>query len=307
MNSPVGFRNLMVLTILATIGATQILTFLETASAQSNNGLTVETDSEQYMYNPDTITVMIFGHVASELIEPDAQVKLHVYSPGGKEYPAQSASIRDDGSYIGTFDVAGEMGTEGKYNVTATYQTASVETSFRVIDAILESVCSRPCEFILDVGNGTQSVKYLSGNRIRNITVDYGAKSLDIIPNPGTQGLTIVLPRSIIDSKEDNSDKNYTVLIDGREFVFTPTLTDRQYEFTEIHPADYGQLLTQGEDPQSVRVLQLLYPPGLHRIDIIGTQIVPEFSLSGIMTVSAISVWVAVTAVTILTKRAKRI
>jgi len=307
MSLPAGFRNLIVLTMLATIGATQISGVFEAASAQSNNVLTVETDNGMYTYAPDTITVMIFGQVSGELTEPDPQVKLQVYNPDGKEYPVQSSSVREDGWYVSRFDIAGELGTEGEYNVTATYQTTRVQTSFRVVDAILESVCSRPCEYILEIGNSTHSLKYLADNRIRNITVDYEVKSLDIIPNPGSQGLTIVLPRSLIDSREDNSDKNYTVLLDGEVLAFTPTLTDRQNEFTEIHPADYEQLLTQGQDPQSVRVLQLLFTPGLHRINIIGTQIVPEFGLMGIMTVSAISVLISVTAVAIVKKRALRI
>ena len=284
------FDTLILLILAAIIAPIQLLPFLQQAFAQSDTDLTVETDDKLYKYTPDDISLIVFGRVLASLIEPNQQVNLQIYNPDGTAYPIQSASLGEDGWYSSEIQIAGKLGIEGEYRVVATYQGRSAETNFRVIDAIVESECARPCEYNLVVGNATYPITYLAGDKIRNMTINEGAKSLVIIPDPGSGGLTVVLPRSVVDSRDGSMDKNYTVLINGEAAAFVKTITDKQNEFTEIDMEDYRSILEQGQNPEDVRVLQIAYPRGLHQIDIVGTQIVPEFGLSSIALLFAIAI-----------------
>jgi len=273
-----------------TIVSSQSFPILQQAFAQSDDSITVETDDELYKYTPTDIPVIIFGQVSTTMIVSDEQVRLQIYNPDGEAYPVLSANLREDGWYSAEIEIAGELGIEGEYRVVAAYQDRTAETSIRVADAVVESECARPCEYDLVVGNSTYPIRYLTGDRIRNVTVDEGGKSLVITPNPGSEGLIIVVPRHVVDSKDGSIDMNYTVLIDGESAAFTRTITDQQNEFTEISMEDYLPILGEGQNPEDVRVLQIAYPRGLHKIDIIGTQIVPEFGLSSVALVSAIAI-----------------
>lgn len=283
-------HTLIFVTLAAIITSSQLLPFIQQASAQSENIITVETDDELYKYAPDDISVIVFGRMSASLIEPDQQVRLQIYNPEGNTYPVHLASLREDGWYFSEIEIAGKLGIEGEYRVVVTYQGSSAEANFRVVDAIVESECARPCEYDLEVGNSTYPIRYLAGDKIRDMAINEGAKSLVIIPDPGSEGLTIILPRNVVDSRDGSMDKNYIVLIDGEAVPFTKTITDRQSEFTEIDVENYRPILEQDQNPADVRVLQIVYPRGLHQIDIIGTQVVPEFGLFSITLLLAIAI-----------------
>jgi hypothetical protein len=284
---PKKLRLICLLSLIVIIASSQSLPSFPQAIAQSEDGITVETDHGLYVYTTDNIPVIVFGRVSADLIEPDQQVRLQVFNPNGGAYPVHSADLREDRWYSSEIEIAGELGIEGEYRVIASYQGRTAETTFRVADIILESQCARPCNYDLVAGDNTYTIRYL-GDRIRNMTINEGAKSLVIVPNPGSEGLTIVVPRSVVDSKDGNIDKNYTILIDGEAAVFSKIITHKPNEFTEINAEGYRQILKEGQNPEDVRILQIVYPRGLHQIDIVGTQIVPEFGLSSIMLASAL-------------------
>lgn len=280
-----GLISLLSLTVV--LALSQLLLPFPQAIAQLKNDLTVETGHGLYRYTPDSIPVIVFGKVSEELIQPDQQVRLQIINPNGDAYPVHSADLREDGWYSNEIDIAGELGVQGEYRVVASYLGQTAEAMFRVADIIAESQCFTPCDYDLVIGNDTYSIRYL-GDKIRNMTIDEGAKSLVIMPNPESTGLTIVLPRNVVDSKNGIVDRNFTILIDSEAAAFTKTLTDKPNEFTEINAEGYRQILGEGQNPKDVRILQIVYPRGLHQIDIIGTQIVPEFGLSSVLLMSTV-------------------
>jgi hypothetical protein len=98
---------------------------------------------------------------------------------------------------------------------------------------------------------------------------------LTIAASPSAQGeLTIALPRSVIDAKsDDNGDQQFVILIDNEE-------------------ADYEETGTTDVE----RALKIATPAGASKIDIIGTQVVPEFPISLLMLAATIGSVIVLTA-----------
>lgn len=125
-------------------------------------------------------------------------------------------------------------------------------------------------ENVISVKNTDFSVPYsITGAQVLGIEGDIEHKSL-IIPIKTTSDgiLTIAFPRSLIDAKFPNGDDDrFYVLIDGTEETFEET------------------------KEATVRALTIHFPSGAETIEIIGTQILPEFG----------SVAIAVLGITIAT------
>ena len=66
----------------------------------------------------------------------------------------------------------------------------------------------------------------------------------------------MVLPRYMIDSRQENTDTKFQVMIDGT-------------------PADYqeGELITSSEDGSQSRQITAFIPAGSTMLDVIGTQV----------------------------------
>jgi predicted secreted protein with PEFG-CTERM motif len=122
-------------------------------------------------------------------------------------------------------------------------------------------------ENILQVEGTHFSVPYsITGGNVLGISADTQAKSL-IIPMQTTNDgkFTITLPRVLIDAKNGQQDDQFFVLIDGKESSFMETKT------------------------KSGRTLSIQFPEGTEQIEIIGTQLVPEFgSITSLVLVIAI-------------------
>ena len=104
--------------------------------------------------------------------------------------------------------------------------------------------------------NGTNYVisHSIEGGKILNIITDVQSKEMMISVQSTSNGiLTIDLPRVLIDAKENGSDTHYIVLANNHGV-----------DFKELATADY-------------RELTISFRNGTNTIEIIGTQVVPEF------------------------------
>jgi predicted secreted protein with PEFG-CTERM motif len=106
--------------------------------------------------------------------------------------------------------------------------------------------------------SGTQSyqVNYgISGATVQNISINQNDASL-IVDMTSTDGgtLTMSMPRALIDAKSGSSDDQFIVLVDGADSDFNETQTTT-----------------------SDRTITVDFPAGTEQIEIIGTQVVPEF------------------------------
>ncbi len=124
------------------------------------------------------------------------------------------------------------------------------------------------------VKDPTSGQSYVVNYSITNATVsdmsiDTQGTSLVISINSTDDGsMTITLPRTLIDAKTGAADEQFIILEDGAEIDFQETKTSND------------------------RTVSMPFPDGTESIEIIGTQVVPEFpsSLAIILAVAVISI-----------------
>src|SRR5207249_2377972 len=89
---------------------------------------------------------------------------------------------------------------------------------------------------------------------VNDMSINTGETSLIVsIQSTGDGNLTIALPRTLIDAKIGADDDQFYVLVDGAD-------------------TDFGELKTDTD-----RTITVSFPDGTEEIEIIGTQVVPEF------------------------------
>lgn len=112
-------------------------------------------------------------------------------------------------------------------------------------------------ENVITVKHGDESFEVptsLTNGDVRSITVDPDFKSI-ILQLEGASGeLTINLPRTLIDSKKGDTDDNFIVVLDNNE------VTPEEIMSTEAE-----------------RELKITIPQTTKLVEIIGTNIIPEF------------------------------
>lgn len=116
----------------------------------------------------------------------------------------------------------------------------------------------------------------MAGGTINDMTVSQQDTSLIVSVKATSDGnLTMTLPRALIDAKNGASDDQFFVLVDGADTDFSETKTNTDRTITVMVPQDTTQ------------------------VEVIGTQVVPEFgALSAVVLVIAILSIVVVSAKT---------
>lgn len=109
----------------------------------------------------------------------------------------------------------------------------------------------------------------ISGATVSDISVDTRDTSVVVSLQTTSDGnMTITLPRTLIDAKAGLSDDQFFVLEDGAEADFQESKTD------------------------SARTLSISFPGGTEKVEIIGTQVVPEFGSLAIIIIAVATVGV---------------
>jgi hypothetical protein len=140
--------------------------------------------------------------------------------------------------------------------ISATTMAPTFALSSDKVDGIGQTVGNATSNQTILVDGTNYTVTYnISNGKISDLKLDTNSKSLiTSIQTSGDGGLTITLPRSLIDvKKSDGSDDQFIVLNDGQVSQFTES------------------------DFASDRTLNIPFINGTEQIEIIGTQAVPEF------------------------------
>lgn len=129
-------------------------------------------------------------------------------------------------------------------------------------------------ETVRHAGSVFNIVTHQNNINIESITVDESSTALVFTFKAQQDGvLEVTLPRELIDSRSNDADTDFVVMIDGKQ---------REYE--EI---------ATNESERSIRVS---IPAGSNELKIIGTQVVPEFSVLVLITLAVtISLVIATT------------
>jgi predicted secreted protein with PEFG-CTERM motif len=248
----------------------------------SEGALTVRTDKESYSIGS---TVKITGRVDTDELGENQKVLIRAFNPDEEPYRYDLVDLSSDGSYTYSMVVGGDLAKTGEWQVLASYNQEEVETSFQLGTS---SGGGGPPDdattFNLRVNDRTYPIEYeLSDDsgQVEEMIVNYAKKKLVISIDSDAEGeLTIVLPRDLIDSSSNGTDRDYVV-------------TTRDNAVGDDIVVDFEE----SENDDESRTLVIEYGAGTDIIEIAGTTIVPEFGL-----LSAVILAVAIVGIIAATK-----
>lgn len=221
--------------------------------------LTINVDKASYAEGE---TIKVTGTVPAVL--EGVPVAIQVFNPRNTMYSIGQPTPGADGTYSFEFKVGGKLGISGIYTVKATYSGQSVQATFEFAGGEAPAPGTIRVEFEGNVFNVKAS---LSNGSIRSIEVDPDFTSLIIfVSSSSTEDgmLEITMPRQLIDSKINGDDDEFIVLVDGDDSEFEETSTT-----------------------STERTLSIPVPAGTEEIEIIGTQVIPEFGIVALLVLAA--------------------
>ena len=233
--------------------------------------ITVTTDQDSYA---DGETIIISGE-AKDYISGQ-QVTIVVTNPVGNRVAFAQVDLETDKTYSTSITAGGGLWkAAGTYTIKVQYggENRSNETTFEFGGSSGGASSGKK----VHVENTDFDVSYsITGGKVLGITADVEAKSLLVSIQTTSDGtLTITLPRELIDAKINGEDDSFFVLIDGEEVEF------------------------EEETTSTDRTLTISFQDGAEEIEIIGTQIVPEFgTIAALVLAVAIISIIAVSAKT---------
>ena len=237
--------------------------------------ITVSTDKAVYDHNS---IVVVSGHVTNPY--PGQQVTLRVSDPSGAIVQISQIALDNNGDFGTKLTTASPLWTRsGVYTILAQYgnqQGTSAKVQFTIPGGGAKS-CD-PNQLAATLNDELYCIPYsINGGTVLSGTLSVASKTLIVNIQADNDGqITLSIPRSVLDSKSGINDQNFIVLVDGEE----------QDSSTEVTTSD-------------TRTITIPFGAGAEKIEIIGTQIVPEFGqIAALVLAIAIISIIAVSAKT---------
>ena len=227
------------------------------AFAQDTNRVSLQTDKDAYVEG-DIITIS--GKVSQVIIGMEASIQIF---SGTNQIGISQVKVSKDGEFTDKITAGGPVWkNEGQITIKVTYGETSVE---KIIDFFKETSGEYISLYEVKIPNeGTFDVYYtIKGGNISSI--DLNQKNLSLVFNLITNSdgvLDVKLPRDNIDSLSNaGQDIDFIVLIYEKDNSMVPIQT----EYTKV---------AQDND---FRELSIPIKENDVKVEIIGTQIIPEF------------------------------
>jgi predicted secreted protein with PEFG-CTERM motif len=242
-----------------------------TFTGQSTGAITVTTDKTSYA-DGDTITIS--GSTQDYIT--DTPITVIVKSPIGNIVKFDQIPLGSDRTYSTTLKATGPLWqAAGAYSVMVQFgsQDRTAQTTFQFAGSTGGQAGNT-----MKVDGTDLSVQYsITNGKVLGIKADVQSKSLIVsIQTTGDGVLTVTLPRGLIDAQVNGQDDHFYVLNDGQE-------------------ADFQETSKTTTD----RTLSIPFTDGTQEIEIIGTQIIPEFGpIAALVLAIAIVSIIAVSAKT---------
>jgi predicted secreted protein with PEFG-CTERM motif len=268
-------RYLPIFTILFFLSSALSIPILaQTQSPATAASITTSTDKSSYTLGD---TIVISGQVRS--IVPGNQLTIEILDPNNSLVKVAQIDVSQDGKYTNSISAVGKLWkSNGVYTVKVLYATnVSQQTSFTFQST--PTITSNVFQLKDPNSQQTFNVNYtISGGTMKTMTID--AQSLSVIAsvNSTSDGtITLQLPRALIDAKTNSGqDDAFIILIDGAEVKPQSESADNTFRNITV------QFLKGDQD-----------------IEIIGTQIIPEFGpIAALVLAIAIVSIIAVSAKT---------
>ena len=226
--------------------STEVNSSSQFLNLSSNAVITVTTDKQSYN---DGDKIVISGSTRDHLTA--TSVTIMIRNPVGNLIKVDQIDLASGGLYSTTMTAGGAlMQVAGVYQILVQYgdKDKTAQTLF---------VFTGPAggNFMkVDGTDFTVSYSILNG-AVLKIKADPISKLLRVsILTTGNGALTIILPRNLVDSKENGSDGKFLVSQNGIQTVFQET-----------------------NNTKTDRTLLIPFSSGTSEIDIIGTFVIPEF------------------------------
>ncbi|MGI0027861.1 MAG: PEFG-CTERM sorting domain-containing protein, partial [Nitrosopumilaceae archaeon] len=236
--------------------------------------LTVSTDKAVYDHNS---IIMVSGHVRNPY--PGQQVTLRVSDSSGSIVQVSQLTLDNNGDFGTKLTTASPLWTKsGVYTIVAQYgnqQGTSAKVQFTIPGG---ATSCDPTQLAATLNDEVYCIPYsINGGTVLSGTLNAASKTLTVNIQANDDGqITLNIPRSVLDSKNGNNDQSFVVLLDGRE----------QYTDTETSTSD-------------TRTVTVPFTEGSEMVEIVGTQIVPEFgTIAALVLAIAIISIIAVSAKT---------
>jgi predicted secreted protein with PEFG-CTERM motif len=234
--------------------------------------ITVTTDKPSYN-DGDKITI---SGTTSDYIS-DTPISVIIRNPIGNVVYISQVDLGTDKTYSTAITAGGGLWqAAGTYTILV--QFGSQDRSAKATFEFTGSKGPAQPQNTIPVDGTNFSISYtITNGKVTDIKADVQSKSLIAsIQTTGDGVLTITLPRALIDAQVNGQDDKFFVLNDGQE-------------------ADFQEINKTSTD----RTLSIPFTDGTEQIEIIGTQVVPEFGpIAALVLAIAIISIIAVSAKT---------
>ena len=238
--------------------------------------IVVSTDNDTY--NRQSV-VIVTGHVQNAIA--GQAVTMKVSDPNGNVVEVRQLTLNSNGDFQDKINTASPLWSSG--GVYTIYVQAgsqqgllSTETQF-TLPGGGQTNCTAQ-QLSATIGNEMYCIDYtIDGGTVSGATLNAASKTLVVNIQANNDGqITLNIPRSVLDAKIGTSDSAFAVLIDGEQVQ----------QFTETPTTD-------------TRTVTIPFQMASEKIEIIGTQIVPEFGpIAALVLAIAIISIIAVSAKT---------
>ena len=266
---------LPILTILFFLSSALSVPILAQSTPPTAPLITMNTDKSSYTLG-DTIVIS----VSVQSVVPQTPLTIQILDPTNSLVQVAQIDVSQDGKYTDTIKAVGVLWKlNGVYTVKVQYGPPNVTT--QATFTFQSSITPTSNVFPLKDPNSQQTfnVNYtISGGTVKTMTIDTQSLSVIVSVNSTSDGtITVQLPRTLIDAKTNTGqDDSFIILIDGAEVKTQSESSDNNF-----------------------RNLTIQFLQGDQDIEIIGTQIVPEFGpIAALVLAIAIISIIAVSAKT---------
>lgn len=234
------------------------------AYSQQVGRISVQVDKQSYGAGE---TVQVSGKVPTVLA--GETVNIQVFNPKNVMYSIDQVVPNEDRTFSTTVNIGGKLGIGGTYTVKAAYLGQNAQGTFEFTGGpAMRGLTVEGFEIKATLSNGS-----ISGIKIDK---DFMSLVISVRTNMDKNGtLDITLPRELIDAKLDGKDDAFIAMVDGDEQEIKETNTS-----------------------STSRTLSIPVPAGAAEIEIIGTQVIPEFGI-----VAALVLAAAIGVITVISRK----
>jgi predicted secreted protein with PEFG-CTERM motif len=238
--------------------------------------IAVSTDKD--VYDRQSL-VIVTGHVQNAIA--GQAVTMKVSDPTGKIVEVNQLTLDNNGDFQDKINTSSPLWSSGgtyTIYVQAGAQQGLLSTTTQFTLPGGGEISCTPQQISATIGTELHCIDYsINNGTVSGATLDLASKALVVNIQAVNDGqITLNIPRSVLDAKSGTNDSTFAVLIDGEQVE----------QFTDSPTADR-------------RDVTIPFQAGSEKIEIIGTQIVPEFGpIAALVLAIAIISIIAVSAKT---------